>query len=71
MSEPLDFWNYPDWFNDSRDNPRNSAYEPVWMRPIKLPNIPQSGSYDRYLNIVDAVIYPRQGSPFATKVFKK
>lgn len=71
IEEPLDFWNYPDWFDDSRDNPRNTAFEPFWMRPIRIPNIPKSGDYSRYLNTVDAVIYPREGKPFATKVWTK
>lgn len=36
-SEPLDFWNYPDWFGDSRDNLRDPNSEPFWMRPAAKP----------------------------------
>lgn len=36
VAEPLDFWNYPTWLGDTRDNPRNPQYEPFWMRPLKI-----------------------------------
>ena len=33
MTSPaLDFWNYPQWLGDSRDNPRDPKFEPFWMR---------------------------------------
>jgi len=31
-TESLAFWLHPDWFGDSRDNPRDPKYEPFWMR---------------------------------------
>lgn len=34
---PLDFWNYPDYYGDHRDNLRTKGSEPFWMRDAKKP----------------------------------
>lgn len=34
---PLDFWNYPDYYDDHRDNLRTKGSEPFWMRDAKKP----------------------------------
>jgi len=42
ISDGLDFWNYPDWTEDSRDNPRDPNFSPFWMRDPKLPGKPKA-----------------------------
>lgn len=37
VEEHTDFWNYPDWFGDTRDNLRSPGSEPFWMRPCAKP----------------------------------
>lgn len=36
MKPPLDFWNYPMWSPDGRDNLRDPGVIPFWMRPAKI-----------------------------------
>ncbi|MEJ7933471.1 hypothetical protein WG907_04265 [Sphingobium sp. AN558] len=42
---PLDFWNYPAWLGDARDNPRDPGFEPFWMRDAAQPVVVQTPVY--------------------------
>lgn len=55
MTHHLDFWNYPDWLGDSRDNPRDPGFEPFWMRDTRetgAPNCHRGGH--EFLQRMDA-----------------
>jgi hypothetical protein len=74
VPEPLDFWNYPDWLGDTRDNPRSPGHEPFWMRPPKIPTMPGATAqeiYDARTHSTIAIIHGADGEVFTTRIFHR